>query len=238
MDSGVPRPVAADNLRGWQLLPRGTNPDPQDNGTLTFLDGPETGADGPPLGTRSLRMENGVNGKNVSAIVPIREGNDRPTISELTTATYSSYLTNTDGAQDVSFKVVLLGANVCTQRADQAGCTPSASGFTTMIFEPSNNSGGANQNPSGEEGKWHRWNARGGRWWSTRKFQAGGGTDLCPNSGSGCTIDTLIQDSPRATVEQVRLEIGQNAGGAAIDTSVDDVRLGFDGDFLRYDLGG
>jgi hypothetical protein len=138
----------------------------------------------------------------------------------------------------VSLKLALLGAKVCTQRPDQAGCTASPSGFTTLTFEPANNCGGANQNPCGQTGKWHRWNARGGHWWSTRKFQAGGGTDLCPNSGSGCTIDQLIMDSPQATVEQARLEIGQNAGGPAIDTNVDDVRLGFDGDFLRYDLGG
>jgi hypothetical protein len=63
----------------------------------------------------------------------------------------------------------------------------------------------------------------------------------CQNSAAGgCTIDELVGATPGATIQRARLEIGQNSGAGwpGFDSNTDDVRLGFDGDFLRYDLGG
>ena len=229
-DSQAPRPVTAEDLQGFQLLPRGTNPDPSDNGEVSFVVGPDL----PPLGTGSLRLLTN-NGKNVTAVVPLRAGNDKPKISELTTATYSAYVANQTGSGDVALKIVVTGANACPNA--NPCTTPSASGFTTIVYEPSNNLGtGPNQNASIADHKWQRWNVRGGKVYSTRALVSG----KCQNTSAGlCTIDDLIADSPQAQIEQVRLEVGQNSGAgfAGFDSNTDDVRLGFDGDFLRYDLG-
>ena len=44
----------------------------------------------------------------------------------------------------------------------------------------------------------------------------------------------------KAVVQTSKLVIGQNSGAAwpGFDGFVDDVRLGLDGEFTRYDLGG
>lgn len=231
-DSQAPRPVTAGNLRGFELLARGTNPDPSDNGVIEFVAGPAT----PPLGASSLRMFT-QNGKNVSAIVPLREGNDKPTISELTTATYSAYVnTQPQPGLGVTLKLELLGTNACAS-GGAPGCSPSANGFTTLVYDPSNNTGGPGENATIATDQWQRWNARGGTWFSSRPM----GDGSCQNSPTtGCTIDDVIAATPGATIQRARLEIGQNSGAAwpGFDSNTDDVRLGFDGDFLRYDLGG
>lgn len=232
LDSGDPRVVTADDLRGWQLLPRGTNPDPSDNGVVGFALGPAT----PPLGTGSLRMRTD-NGKNVSAVVPLREGNDLPRLEELTTATYSSYVDAQPQPQlDVNLKIVVTGADACAS-GGAPGCTPTPSGFTTFVFDPSNN---RDQNPDATD-TWQRWDAAEGRFYSTRPLSDGDCQNTVDPATGACTIEDFLSapGNRDAVVNQVRLEIGQNSGGgwSGFDGYVDDTRLGFDGDFIRYDLG-
>jgi len=233
IDSTTPRPVTAANLRGWQLLPRGTNRDPSGNGVIGFAGGPAV----PPLGTDSLRMKTD-NGKNVSAIIPLREGNTKPTISELTTSSFWAYVNEQPQAGlGMTLKLVLNGSNACASGQTPGSCTPTQSGFTTLVFDPSNNAGKPGQPSTIAVDQWQRWNARGGHWFSSRPMSDG----KCQNTGAGtCTIEDLVASTPNATIESARLEIGQNSGAAwpGFDSNVDDVRLGFDGDFVRYDLGG
>jgi hypothetical protein len=219
LNSDVPRQVTAANLNGWTLLPAGTNPDPTPNGTADFI------ADaGTPLGAGALRLQNDLTGKNLSAMFPVRAGSAKPKLSELTTAGFASkVLAQTAPNQDVALKITVTGAN-----------TGTASGFTTLVFE-----GAYNRDQNADElNKWHRWNVRGGKLWSTRPLVN------APNGSCGqtvgCTIEEIVANSPNAVVTSVRVEVGQNGGTAATDatdTRVDDVRLGFDGDFIRYDLG-
>jgi hypothetical protein len=236
-----PRVVTDGALQGWQLLPRGTNPDPTDNGVIAFrADGPRNTDAAPkdylpPLGAGSLKFAS-TNGKNVSAIVPLGPGNPGtatpstvdglggPSVADLTTATFASYVaTQPQPGLDVAFKVVVLGAN-----------TGTTSGFTTLVFEPVNN---AAQGTT-ELGRWHRWYPSRGNWWSTRALASG----KCQNAAGPtgwCTLAQFVADNPNAVIASIRLEIGQNsgAGWSGFEGYVDDVRLGLDGIAIRYDLG-
>lgn len=233
LDSNQPRVVTAGNLQGWQLLPRGTNPDPSDNGVVAFANAPAT----EPLGTSALRMRTD-NGKNVSAIVPLPVGNQPPRVEELTSATYASYVDVQPQAQlDVTLKMVVTGANACGTGG--SGCPGNnASGFTTLVFDPSLN---RDQNPDVID-VWQRWDAGEGKFFSTRGLADSDCQQTLDPTNGVCTIDDFLSDPDNrdAVVNSVRLEIGQNSGAAwpTFDSYVDDTRLGFDGDFVRYDLGG
>ncbi len=235
LDSGTPRVVTASNLQGWQLLPRGTNPDPSDNGVIEFADAPAT----EPLGTSALRM-NTVNGKNVSAVIPLPTANagDFPRLEELSTATFSSYVdVQPQAGLDVAMKFAILGSNACGTGG--SGCPGNnANGFTTLTFEPSNN---RDQNPDVVD-TWQRWDVADGKFWSSRALADNDCQNSADATNGWCTIDDFLSDPTNrdAIVTQVRLEIGQNSGAAfpTFDAYVDDARLGFDGGFLRYDLGG
>lgn len=235
LDSDEPRVVDAENLRGWQLLPRGTNPDPTDNGTIGFAEGPRNADPAPndflpPIGTSSLELVT-TNGKSVSAIVPLPAGNPgtgMPNVAELTTATFSSYV-KTDGTQaglDVAFKIAVVGANVPS----------SPIGFTTLVFEPINNSAQGTTSL----GRWHRWYPSRDEWWSSRALASGKCQNAADPATGWCTLGEFVADNPNAVVTSVRLEIGQNNGAAwpGFEGYVDDVRLGFDSIAVRYDLGG
>lgn len=223
--SDVPRVVTAENLRGFVLFPQGTNGDAPTNGSTTFETPPAT----PPLGAKALRMTTNT-GKTVAAGIPLRAGNDVPRLAELTTATYSQDIVNqVTASQSVSFKVVLRGVNTLACANNAANCS---NGFTTLVFDPSNQA----QQPV--PGTFLRYNVRGGKFYSTRALASG----KCPNTAAGvCSFDEIVGDSPDATIESIRVEEGNNSNtpnNAGFDAFVDDIRVGFDGDFLRYDLGG
>ena len=235
LDSGTPRVVTATNLQGWTLLLRGTTPDPSDNGIAEFAGTPAV----EPLGTSALRMRTD-NGKNISAVIPLPVSNTGhfPRLEELTTATYSSYVDVQPQPQlDITLKLVLAGANACGTGG--SGCPGNnATGFTTFVFDPSLN---RDQNPDVTD-TWQRWDAEDGKWFSTR----GLADSDCQQSGDPtngvCTIEDFLSDPANrdAVVQSARLEIGQTsgAGWVGFDGYADDTRLGFDGGFTRYDLGG
>jgi|GEM_PF-5500806 len=226
LNSDHPRVVTAANLHGWELLPRGgTSNDTADNGSVEFVDGPGTSTD--PLGQRALRFYS-ANGRKVAARVPLPVGKLPEKLWDLTTASYATYVVTQPTANlDVSLKLNLRYANTSTGADD---------GFTTLIFDPANNrSQGADV-----VGKWQRWNAVRGHWWSSRALAAGICTDAAHPTTGWCTLERFIEANPEAVVTAAYLEIGQNSGnlwpGAVM--LVDDVRFGFSGMTVRYDLGG
>jgi hypothetical protein len=223
LGSDVPRDVIDSKLRGWTLAPKGDSGSSTDNGTLTF-EAPPVSA---PLGSGALRMVTS-NGKTVAAYLPLPAGTApafapgvHPKLSDLTTAGYSS-LSNATPADsiDVSFQIEVTGASVGT-----------SSGYATIVYEPYQN--GRTATP----GAFQRHDVRAGKLWATRAV-VGAVAGEC-SQVSPCTMSRFMELNADAVVQTVKLRIGQNSG-LGWDGWVgyaDDVRLGFDGDFVRYDLG-
>jgi Collagen triple helix repeat (20 copies) len=222
LSSDTPRVVMTGDLRGWTLQPRGDGGDTSDNGTLIF----GTPSATPPLGASALNFT-AVTGKTVVAYLPLPAGTvaafatgPHPKLNELTTAGYSSLANGSPAAtSDVIFQMEVLGANV----------TGTGNGYTTLNFEPSGNGKTANT------GSFMRWNVRAGKVWSSRAPLSG---SEC-GAGAPCTLSRFMELHPNATVHTVKLKIGQNNGTGWTGFSgwVDDVRLGFDGLAVRWDLG-
>jgi hypothetical protein len=209
------RVVTAANLRGFELHPNGDNtpdfngPDADGNGTVTF--GPSNGG----LGMKSINMKT-LNGKSVAVFLPAAPG--QRLLSEITSFAYSSkVIMRPAPAYDVTAQVEVFGANVGT-----------ASGYTTVVYEPANNS------LSGATG-WNRNDVVHGQVWSTHATVAGDCTQALP-----CSFQKFIAENPRSTVIRAKFRIGQNSGTTATDAGeylVDDVTFGY-GNAVNYDLGG
>ena len=192
LDAGVPRVVTDDNLQGWRLLPRGTNPDPADNGVVEFTDAPDA-----PLGTRALRLRTDT-GRNVSAVIPLPVEGMK--LSDVTTASFWTYVESRyQGQLDVNLKLAVLGADV----------RDSATGFTTFVFGPENN----RDQGSDVLSLWQRWNAADGRWWSSKALNNGTCNDSADPATGWCYLRNLDPRTRNATITSARLEIGQNSGG-------------------------
>jgi hypothetical protein len=221
LNSDVPRDVTAAGLRGWTLAPKGDNPDPTDNGTLTFEAPPVAS----PLGANALKMVT-TTGRNVAAYLPLPVGyaapfqaGSHPKLSELTTAGYTSLSNATpENTLDVSMQFEVLGANV-----------GSASGYATVVYEPYQNGVVANN-------AFQRHDVRAGKVWTTKVIAGANGE--C-SQATPCSLSRFAELNPGATVQTAKLRIGQNSGlgWEGFVGYVDDVRLGFDGDIVRYDLG-
>jgi hypothetical protein len=233
LDSDQPRTVTDGSLRGFTLAPYGDNStvdgrgteNTAPNGTITFEAPPTPSA----LGTKAMRMTSKDGdpstdpdaGRTVVAYAPLPVGTDKPLLRELTTADYESYVAHLGtqpNALDVAMKFEVLKADVGTP-----------SGYTTVVFEPYQNG-----DPD-VAGVWHRHYVRSGKVWSSRTPTSGNCTQAVP-----CPFDQFITENPDAIVQTAKLVIGQNSGigWPGFSAFVDDVRLGFDGDFTRYDLGG
>jgi hypothetical protein len=221
LNSDVPRDVTAAGLRGWTLAPKGDNPDPTDNGTLTFEAAPVAS----PLGANALKMVT-TTGRNVAAYLPLPVGyaapfqaGSHPKLSELTTAGYTS-LSNATPANtiDVSMQFEVLGANV-----------GSATGYATVVYEPYQNGVLANNT-------FQRHDVRAGKVWTTKVIAGANGE--C-SQATPCSMSRFAELNLGATVQTAKLRIGQNSGlgWEGFVGYVDDVRLGFDGDIVRYDMG-
>lgn len=224
LNSGEPRVITGTNLQGWTLAPKGDNGDPADNGTLAFTTPPTPSS----LGTSALEMT-AVTGKPVVAYAPFpggglpNSGNDHPLLKELTTATYESLIASSPSAAlDVSFQIEVTGST----------STKFSSGYTTVVYEPYQNG------ESEVHNEWHRHYVRGGKVWSSQAASSANPTHC--TQAVPCPMSQYIEENPNALVQTVKLRIGQNSGVGwpGFVGYVDDVRLGFDGDFIRYDMGG
>ena len=106
-----------------------------------------------------------------------------------------------------------------------------ASGYTTVVFEPYENSSPEALN------EWHGHSFDRGKVWSTQAASSANQSDC--TQASPCPFETFAEENPNAIVQAVKLRIGQNSGAGwpGFVGYVDDVRLGF-GPVVRYDLGG
>jgi hypothetical protein len=218
LDSDDPRVVNTAKLRGFTLAPKGDNGSATDNGTLTFEEPPAA----PTLGNKSLKFTS-ANGKPVVVYLPLPSGYDavngpRPLLGEVTKISYGSLIhTQPQNALDVGFQFEVLKANV-----------GSASGYTTVVFEPYQS--GADETKD----VWHRHSVDNSRVWSTRAVTGLGCTQAAP-----CSFREFREANPYAEVLTAKLRIGQNSGEgwSGFEGYVDDLSFGF-GPVTRYDLGG
>lgn len=216
LDADAVRVVDAGNLRGFTLAPKGDNGDTTDNGTVGFATPPTP----PSLGTQALKFTSG-NGKPVVAYAPLPSGHN-PLIAELTQASYESLIeSQPQSALDVSLQM----------EVTKSTSTHFASGYTTVVFEPY-------QNSSPETlSEWHGHSFDRGKVWSTQAASSADPSDC--TQANPCPFETFAEENPNAIVQTVKLRIGQNggAGWPGFVGYVDDLRLGF-GPVVRYDLGG
>ena len=101
-----------------------------------------------------------------------------------------------------------------------------ASGFSTLVWEPANNGGGVTDNT------WQTWDAYNGGagiWWSTQAIPG-----VCATS---CYVPwtTITSNNPNATV---KFGIGPNLGSglSGFKGNVDAVKFGVSGDTITYDF--
>jgi hypothetical protein len=224
LNSGEPRVVTASNLQGWRLAPEGDNEETSANGTLSFTTPPVPSA----LGVNALQMED-VTGRSVVAYAPFpgsglpNSGTDKPLLKELTTADYESLIATQPQADlDIALQIEVTGST----------STHFSSGYTTVVYEPYQNGESETLN------QWHRHYVLNGKVWSTQAASSANPSD-CTQSVP-CPFSQFVSENPNALVQTVKFRIGQNSGNgwSGFVGDADDLRLGFDGDFTRYDLGG
>jgi hypothetical protein len=224
LDADKPRVVSADLAHGVKLAPYGDNSQVDgrggentvDNGTITFAE-PQLA---PELGTRAARfaakdgdpVTDPDAGRSVVLYLPLT---GRPLLSTLTYARYQSFVQDrAQAALDFAFKMEVFATGTGT--------------YQTLVFEPY-------QNGSDVQGQWVEHNVLGGRIWSSKI------TNPNPCSQSQpCTFAEYLASYPNARVLTTKVMIGQNSGQGwpGFVGWLDDVRLGFNGQTVRYDLGG
>jgi hypothetical protein len=107
------------------------------------------------------------------------------------------------------------------------GNFPSCSGFTTLVFEPYQNTGEGLIAPS----IWQQWNAASGLYWSTHTIVCSGGTVLgTPGGPATYTLDMIRTLCPEANVAGFGVNIGSNNPGYVVRTD------GFDFNGTVYDF--
>jgi hypothetical protein len=225
LNSGEPRVVTESNLFGWTLAPKGDNGDTSDNGTLSFTTPPNPSA----LGSNALRME-AVTGKPVVAYDPFpgagvpNSGTDHPLLKELTAASYESLIASSPNPDlDIGFQIEVTGST--------STHFPSTK-YTTVVFEPYQN--GESEVPN----EWHRHYVTEGKVWSTQAASSANPTHC--TQAVPCPFSQFVEENPESLIQTIKLRIGQNngAGWPSFVGYADDIRLNFDGDFVRYDMGG
>jgi hypothetical protein len=224
LDSDKPRVVSSDLAHGVKLARYGDNSqvdgrgneNTADNGTITFSEPPLA----PELGTRAARFASKSGdpatdpdaGRSVVLYLPLT---GRPLLSTLTYARYQSYVQDQpQPALNVAFKMEVLATGTAT--------------YQTLVYEPY-------QNGSDVIGQWIEHNVLAGRIWPSRISNPNPCSQAQP-----CTFAEYLAIYPNARVLTAKLMIGQNSGQGwpGFVGWLDDARLGFNGQTVRYDFGG
>jgi hypothetical protein len=210
--------VTPGNMDGWAFGSFSTTSDPVNPGDITELvDGPAT----PPLGSGSaeLATASGAGGDAVFIESSVLDG---VKLSNLTSLSYSTYVTSNNGQQ---FPFIKLTIETDPGQADNA--------FDAVYFEPPYQAPGTGD-PSitpGQEATalntWQSWNVLSGDIYADSA--AGPGTDgesfadyLAANPNA--TIDT----DPSAGYDSIRITSGEGGSSDNFTGYVDDVTLGFE----------
>jgi hypothetical protein len=144
---------------------------------------------------------------------------DGPLLSSLSALSYS--LNVTKRPNDISaptIHVAVIGA-----------ATGTASGFMQLVYEPYNNGGVEINKP-------YTLDAFTGQWWGTRD------TPNHPRQATA-SLASFVQDNPNAKIIQISIDNGGTSGSGTIPVDdfaagADNLVIGIDKDFTRYDFGG
>ena len=186
------------------------------NGSITFAAPPAA----PELGTRAARFASKTGdpatdpdaGRSVVAYLPL--ASRPPLLSTLTYARYQSFVQDQpQSALDIAFKMEVYATGTGT--------------YQTLVYEPY-------QNGSDVTGRWVEHNVLGGSIWSSR-IPSGQCSQALP-----CTFAQYLATYPDARVLTAKFVIGQISGQGwpGFVGWLDDARLGFNGQTVRYDFGG
>jgi hypothetical protein len=216
--------VSADLAHGVRLAPYGDNSQVDgrgsentvDNGAIAFAEPPLP----PELGSRAARFVSKWGdpatdpdaGRSVVLYLPLA---GRPLLSTLTYARYQSYVQDQpQAALDIAFKLEVFATGTVT--------------YQTLVYEPYHNG-------SDVIGQWVEHNVLGGRIWSSRISSPNPCSQAQP-----CTVPDYLGLYPNARVLTAKLMIGQSSGQGwpGFVGWLDDARLGFNGQTVRYDFGG
>jgi hypothetical protein len=181
-------------------------------GSFDFVAGPGVA----PLGSGSLHLSTPDSTAKVNLGNGLLAGTPLADVDALSYETYRSSASSGSPVQVPSLQIAVTGSS-----AD------SASGFTTLVFEPVYNT---NQGAILDD-TWQSWDAfDGGQgvWWSTKDL-----TNQPAFTGYR-TWDQIVADNPNAVVQGAF--INQGSGNPGIDANVDAVTLGASGDSTTYDF--
>jgi len=165
-----------------------------------------------------LRLGGGFDSSTVAGGIGMTKPYANVPLSTLTSLSYSFHVNKRPNAVSApTIHVAVTGASTLT-----------GSTFMNLVYEPANN-GGA------QVGLPYTLDARSGAWWGTKD------TTNHPRQATA-SLDSFIADNPGAKI----IAISVDNGGSSVDTipaadfdaGVDNLVVGFDNGFDRYDFGG
>ena len=214
-------------------------------GTITSTAGFEVGPATPPLGTGSAEMTTGSDG---DSFAELRNGNYHGVLlSDITTMTYSTYVTTRDPSSCVA-PYILLSVDV----DGDGDFDPAGSPDDGLFFEPCYQTGGYVTDPPGQIvpvqnggmvplNTWQPWDAKIGGWWSAKYVGLGGPPlTLLPNylarlAGLGFTTPRIANSG--ACLGGVRIRSGPGAGAwPNFEGNADNFTIGVSGVNTTYDF--
>ena len=214
-------------------------------GTITATAGFEVGPGTPPRGAGSAEMTTGSDG---DSFAELRNVNYHGVLlSDITSMTYSTYVTARDPASSV-VPYILLSVDV----DGDGDFDPAGSPDDGLFFEPAYQTGGYVTAPPGQIipvqnggvvplNTWQTWDARNGGWWSA-KYGGLGGPPLTLFSTYLTTLAGMGFETPRiANSDQclggVRIRSGPGAGAwPNFEGNADNFTIGVGGTNTTYDF--
>lgn len=177
-----------------------------------------TGSPAAKLTGGELRIGGGFDANTISGAIGITKAFANLPLSSLSALSYSGTVYKRPGdVTGPTVHVSIVGAE-----------TGTASGFMNLVFEPANNGGMT-------VGQTRTFDALAGSWWGTRD------TPGHARQATG-SLASFVAANPGAKVVAVTVDNGGSSADTipadAVSVGVDNLVIGFGGDFTRYDFGG
>jgi hypothetical protein len=213
---GTPVVVSPGNMGVWSFGTADNNGNPPGNpgDVAQMVNGPAT----PPLGTGSAELATAPNHGDEAAFIST-SAYDGIALSNLTSLSYSAYVTANNGSQ---FPYIQLSV----------ASTGSGPADDILFFEPPYQTPSSGNPSLPNQGNtalstWQLWNAQEGGWWSDD-----GNAGLNPGTGVG-SLATYLASYPNATIEEnpfagggISLTVGYASSGDTFTGYVDNVTIG------------
>lgn len=217
--------VTPSNMQGWSFGTFSTTSDPANPDDITALvSGPGT----PPLGTGSAELTTAP-GSGGDAVYLTSSVLDGVALADLTSLSYSTYVTANNGQQFPFLKITIE-----VDPVNHPGV------YDALFFEPPYQQGASDGNPSVPSQQdtalsvWQSWNVVSGALYddngpsSPGEFESASATGVQPLSAFELEFpNAIIATDPTAGYDSLRLTSGEGGSGDPFTTYVDAVSVGY-----------